>query len=212
MDIQQPVYLQIALDIAGRISGGELNEGKRIYGRSILAGEYGVSPETIRRALKLLEDMGVVEIRDKSGVTVISRRNAKEYIEHFSEKTGFFALRKKLDNLLGQQEALSRQIQEVVIQFSASAEWMTRPSPFQSRDTDIPADSPILGKTPDELHFWQQTGATIIAIRRDNGIILSPGPYIRFQEGDTLVHIGSPAAAENVRLMVEGSLPLGEQN
>ena len=45
-------YARIALDIAQRISRGELKENTRIYGRSIMASEYGVSPETIRRALR----------------------------------------------------------------------------------------------------------------------------------------------------------------
>ena len=43
-------YLQIALDIAQRIAKGELPEGSRIYGRSLMASEYNVSPETVRRA------------------------------------------------------------------------------------------------------------------------------------------------------------------
>ena len=49
-------YLQIALDLATRIAQGELTEGSRIYGRSVLASEYGVSPETIRKALRLLAE------------------------------------------------------------------------------------------------------------------------------------------------------------
>ena len=50
-------YLRIALDLAGRVARGELPEGSRIYGRSIMASEYNVSPVTIRRALRLLADM-----------------------------------------------------------------------------------------------------------------------------------------------------------
>ena len=56
-------YLQIALDLATRIAQGELTEGSRIYGRSVLASEYGVSPETIRKALRLLADMKVVDVK-----------------------------------------------------------------------------------------------------------------------------------------------------
>ena len=40
-------YLQIALNLAERIAKGELPEGRRMYGRSIIASEYGVSPETV---------------------------------------------------------------------------------------------------------------------------------------------------------------------
>ena len=35
-------YLQIALDLAGRVARGELPEGSRVYGRSIMASEYSV--------------------------------------------------------------------------------------------------------------------------------------------------------------------------
>ena len=37
-------YLQIALDLARRIAKGELPEGSRIYGRSVMASEYNDSP------------------------------------------------------------------------------------------------------------------------------------------------------------------------
>ena len=65
-------YLQIALDLATRIAQGELAEGSRIYGRSVLASEYGVSPETIRKALRLLADMKVVDVKPQSGAVVLS--------------------------------------------------------------------------------------------------------------------------------------------
>ena len=52
--------MNIALDLAGRICSGELKVGHRVFGRSTLASEYSVSPETIRRAVNLLEDMQVV--------------------------------------------------------------------------------------------------------------------------------------------------------
>ncbi|MDY0372402.1 MAG: GntR family transcriptional regulator, partial [Sphaerochaetaceae bacterium] len=52
-----PIYARIALDIANRIENGELLEGKRLSGRSLMSSEYGVSPETIRRAFSLLEEL-----------------------------------------------------------------------------------------------------------------------------------------------------------
>jgi DNA-binding GntR family transcriptional regulator len=55
-----PQYLQIAQDLATRISKGKLEEGSTLYGRSVMSSEYNVSPETIRRALRLLADMKVV--------------------------------------------------------------------------------------------------------------------------------------------------------
>ena len=75
-------YLQIALDLATRIAKGELAEGSRIYGRSVMASEYNVSPETIRRALRLLADMKVVEIKPQSGAIVLSADSARRYIKN----------------------------------------------------------------------------------------------------------------------------------
>ena len=48
-------YLQIAADVASRVAAGDLPEGERLFGRSVMASEYGVSPETIRRDLEKLE-------------------------------------------------------------------------------------------------------------------------------------------------------------
>ena len=42
------IYAKIAMDIANRIVNGEIPEGKRLSGRSLMSSEYGVSPETIR--------------------------------------------------------------------------------------------------------------------------------------------------------------------
>mgnify|MGYP000892165127 FL=1 len=72
-----PVYAQIALDIALRISKGELKENSIVYGRSVMSSEYGVSPETIRRAMKLLEDMEIVGTKQNSGTVVLSSEKAK---------------------------------------------------------------------------------------------------------------------------------------
>ena len=47
-----PIYQKIALDLANKIYNGEVKEGSTLYGRSILAGKYNVSPETIRRAIR----------------------------------------------------------------------------------------------------------------------------------------------------------------
>ena len=49
-----PIYQKIALDLANKIYTGSIVEGSTLYGRSVLAGKYNVSPETIRRAIKLL--------------------------------------------------------------------------------------------------------------------------------------------------------------
>ena len=60
-----PIYSQVAFDIATKIATGELEEGQKFTGRSLMSSQYGVSPETIRRALKQLSDMEMC-IRDST--------------------------------------------------------------------------------------------------------------------------------------------------
>ena len=60
-------YTRIAISLAERIASGQLKEGEKLSGRSKLSPEYNVSPETIRRTLRLLADMKVVEVKEQSG-------------------------------------------------------------------------------------------------------------------------------------------------
>ena len=111
--VTTPVYSQIALDIALRISRGDLKENTKVYGRSVMASEYGVSPETIRRAIKLLEDMGIVEVHHNSGAVILSANRARQYIEKHGEQNDIRIHQKELNQLLLQQLDLGRRIADV---------------------------------------------------------------------------------------------------
>ena len=171
-------YLQIALDLATRIAQGELTEGSRIYGRSVLASEYGVSPETIRKALRLLADMKVVDVKPQSGAVVLSADSARRYIENRRMADTVSALVKGQDT------------------FAAAGQ------PLPNYEVPVPKDSPLIGKSIGELKFWQSTGGTIVAIRRGQTVILSPGPYAELYSGDVIILVGSPSAAEAAHRLV----------
>lgn len=203
-NIISPVYSQIALDIALRITRGELKENTKIYGRSVMSSEYGVSPETIRRAMKLLEDMKIVETKHNSGTTIISAEKAREYVERFSAQNNIRSIQKRLSELVEEQEKLNRQIIEVARTIVRINERFSQSQPFSNQEVTIPPDSSVIGHTLGELKFWQQTGATVIAIRRDDKIILSPGPYAMLHEGDTIIFVGDVASAEAVSAFING--------
>ena len=196
-------YLQIALDLATRIAKGELAEGSRIYGRSVMASEYNVSPETIRRALRLLADMKVVEVKPQSGAKVLSADSARRYIENFEESADVHAMRAQLKSLLEEYEHLSRQLTETVTALIKSREtFAAAGEPLPNYEVPVPKDSPLIGKSIGALKFWQSTGGTIVAIRRGQTVILSPGPYAELYGGDIIVLVGSPAAAEAAHHLV----------
>ena len=76
-------YLQIALDLATRISKGELPEGSRIYGRSVMASEYNVSPETIRRGQTVILSPGpYAELYGGDVIVLVGTPAAAEAAHH----------------------------------------------------------------------------------------------------------------------------------
>ena len=202
-------YLQIALDIARRIAKGELPEGQRVYGRSVMASEYNVSPETIRRALRLLSDMKVEEAKPQSGEGVLAADSARRYIENFEESADVRALRQQLKDLLAEYADLSRRLSDTVTALVKSRDtFAASGEPLPNYEVPVPKDSPLIGRSIGELKFWQSTGGTIVAIRRGQTVILSPGPYAQLYGGDVIVLVGSPAAAEAAhRLVTEKEVP-----
>ena len=196
-------YLQIALDLAGRVARGELPEGSRVYGRSIMASEYSVSPETIRRALRLLADMKVVEVKPQSGAVVLSADNARRYIENFEGGAGARALRRKLKALLAEEAELHRRITETASALVKSQDsFASAHEPFPNYEVPVPENSPRIGQSIGALKFWQSTGGTVVAVRRGQTVILSPGPYAELYAGDVIVLVGSPAAAEAAHILL----------
>lgn len=194
-----PQYIQIALSIARRIAGGDVPEGAKISGRSKLSSEYNVSPETIRKAVRLLGDMRVVDVREQSGVYVLSADNAKRYLHDFEPKLDVFNKRRHLTELLEQQSHISHQLADLcrsILDYAVL--------PVQADDTllnyifRIPEGWNGNGRNLGELHFWQATGATIVAIRRCTSRIVSPGPYAELYGGDEIIFVGSDEAREAV--------------
>ena len=76
MIITGPKYQQIAADIAAKIVDGHYRVGEKIYARSSLASQYGVSSETARRAVCVLSHLKIVEATKGSGVIIKSYENA----------------------------------------------------------------------------------------------------------------------------------------
>jgi GntR family transcriptional regulator len=73
--VAQPEYLRIAADLRRRITSGEYEPGDRIPTLPELCSQYGVSEITVRNALQLLRNEGLVESRARAG-TVVRKRPA----------------------------------------------------------------------------------------------------------------------------------------
>ena len=109
-----PVYLQVAVDVAGRISRKELTVGQKLSGRTTLAGEYNVSPETIRKAMKLLSDVNIVEVKHGNGIHVFSIDRAEEFIEQYRIKASVNELKEELLELMKQRDLIENKMNETM--------------------------------------------------------------------------------------------------
>lgn len=189
-ELARPKYEYIALDIARRIVQGEFQEGERLYGRSELAGLYNVSPETIRRAVSLLQDMGVVFAEQGRGIIIKSRQAAFSYVDRFNEKDTLESLRNELSEILKARRQLDERLKSILIKIFEYASRLRNINAYNPVEVRVSESSPAAGKTISELKFWENTGATIIAVRRGEELFLSPGPHFKIKAGDFLVLVG----------------------
>lgn len=201
-EAQMPQYQRIAYDIASRVASGEIPVKKKMSGRSLLASEYGVSPETIRRALKLLNDMKVVEIRAGSGVFALSRESARQYMKSRAGEEERKGLEMRFRELVSRHSDLSLEILDIASEMTRAQKIQKPQMPYY--EEKIEPGSRLIGKSIGKLQFWQTTGATIVGIRRGKRVILSPGPNAELYDGDALIFVGEPGAVELVRALAAG--------
>ena len=185
--INPPVYSQVAFDIAAKIAAGEIPVGERFTGRSLMGPQYGVSPETIRRAMRHLEDMGIISTQANVGSTVLSQKRAVEYVEQYQAGKDLRALKVRLRELTAQRDALNSEIIETTQQIIDMGERFRHSDRLRTYEFEVADGTPAAGRSIGELQFRQKTGATIVAVRKGEDILLSPGPQLPLEAGDILV-------------------------
>jgi len=198
----KPVYQKIAIDIANRIVAGDFSIGDKLYGRSSLASHYNVSPETIRRAMILLNDMDIVEVTKGSGIIVRSVDNCLKFIGKFKDIDSMNFLKKEMLELLDEKNILEKKIEGVLNELIDYSNRFTSTNSFIPFEFKIYKGFNIIGKTISECKFWQNTFATIIGIRRRGNLILSPGPYAVFEEDDIFIAIGDEASYYRIKKFI----------
>lgn len=184
-------YEKIALDIAYSIWKEEYKIGDVIKGRSTLSGKYGVSSETIRRAVKLLEEAEAVSVEDRVGILVTSKDNAIRFINDYQEQDKLLALREEIRLLNEEKSRIDRQVNEKIEFMIEQATVLRNMGVISPLEAKVTPGSHLIGKTIGDVQFWRHTGATIIGINRMGQLILSPGPKLQFFEGDVILYVGN---------------------
>jgi len=69
-DLYKPAYVQLADIVRAQVASGELRPGDQLPSEAQFVARYGLSPMTIRRALNILVDEGVLNARQGKGTFV----------------------------------------------------------------------------------------------------------------------------------------------
>lgn len=185
-----PIFRAIALDMAQRMINSEFGEDSKISGRTLLAGHYNVSPETIRKAISLLKDEGVVDVSQGKEVTILSVAKAYDFIEHYKSSESVYSLRQEIEILLKEKQDLDKKFETVLTGIINYSDRLRNLTPYNPVEIAVKPDTHIVGQTISQLRLWQHTGATIVAIRRGTEIIISPGPNAVIKAHDRIVVVG----------------------
>ncbi|HEY0828816.1 MAG TPA: TrkA C-terminal domain-containing protein [Bacilli bacterium] len=188
------IYQSIALDLAQRIASGEFPVNSKISGRSLLASHYHVSPETIRKAIGLLKDKNIVEVSQGKEVFILSKHEAQDYTNKYQYLKSVYSLKQELVILLKEKKEIDHKFDEVLNDIINFSDRLRNLTPFNPIETVVTENARIVGKTINDLKFWQSTGATIIALRRGTHITISPGPNVIIRANDIIVYVGDEQA------------------
>ncbi len=157
-------YLAIAYQIAKRISQGQLSEGMKLSGRTLMSSQYQVSSETIRKAIKVLETYGVVVSKERSGVTILSAAAATSYMERYvSQKEDRRLIQETLEALknLSQAESQAQHLARKLISVTRTGFF-----PFDFFTLEITSDSSWVGRTLQTIDLKRQAGALVIGYEK----------------------------------------------
>ncbi|MFZ7104904.1 MAG: TrkA C-terminal domain-containing protein [Peptococcaceae bacterium] len=190
-------YEQIAVDLASKIAHNEYKPGTKLYGRSTLAGQYNVSPETIRRAVALLQSMGIVEVVAGRGIMVINKDSARQYLENFNQRKGLAQAQQEFSELLERRRDLDNAIENQIKKIMAFSNRLINILP-KVEEIVVMKGSQLIDKSLREVDFRMNTEATVLAVERSGEEYLSPDSEMIIKEGDILVFVGPEGCKDKV--------------
>ena len=193
-----PRYHQIAIEIATRIVSGEYKVGDKIFARSALASQHGVSAETARRAICVLADLDIVVSEKGSGVTIKSYESAEKFIQQQSKRQSIDTIKGNVLQCIERQRKEFDNLNQYLTELVSATEHFRSLNPFVPFQILITADCVHLNKNINDINFWQNTGATVIAVRRNGVTLLSPGPYLQLLENDIIFFVTQDTVQDTV--------------
>ena len=133
----------------------------------------------------------------------MSVENAEEFLSKSNERQSSDTIKNHIDRLMLEQKQLNSRLQENINILLDANDRFNYLNPLTPFELAIEEGCPLVGQTIASVHFWNNTGATIIAIRRKGSTILSPGPHAQFFAGDHILIVGDEAAYQKTRQLLD---------
>ena len=109
-----------------------------------------------------------------------------------------YSLRQALELLIEKKKENDREFNRIVTQIMHYSDRLKNLKPYNPVEIKIPEHSAIVGKKLKDIRLWHNTGATVVAIRRGTGIIISPGPNAILMADDRMVVVGESDVLQHV--------------
>ena len=194
MDLKEARYQNIAYEIAKRVVARRIEEGDKLRGRSVLAGEFEVSSETIRKAMRLLENLGVVEVKQRSGIYVLSRHAAEMYVEQHRKHSEAHRLFSDTQELLKESSRVQKMLESHIKKLLETSK--NDVFPFDFFTVRLEDGDNHLGSNLKETRFWNETSGLVLAIEADGELYQAPNPKMTLEAGMTLYVLGDEDVKE----------------
>lgn len=189
-EVKSSKYQKIAVAVAQRIADGDYVVGEKLKSRTTIASTFNVSPETARKGLNILADLNILTLKHGSGAIVLSKEKAMDFIDQYESIHSIAVIKENIrDNIRQQQKDLNA-LELLVNDFLMQSQSISKQYPLMTYEIIASKPTEIFGKSIGELNLWQQTGATVVAIKHNGELLKSPGPYAVIEKGDHIYFVG----------------------
>jgi DNA-binding GntR family transcriptional regulator len=185
----RPIYERVAYEIAIQIANGQYVEGSKIKGRSLASTQFNVSTETMRKALNVLQEHGVILIKEQSGAEVISKAKALSYSEVFKDEVALKNSFQSFHALLDESKTIQQRIKKELSRLQKKYDINHSSTPIRTFDYQLSDNHPLVGQTNQSLNFFLLTGATLYGVVGTVTLSSPSGEYV-FQPFDILYFSG----------------------
>jgi len=203
-----PVFEQIAYELACKIKNDELAMHQKIRGRSIIASEFNVSGETVRKALALLEKNGVVDIKEQSGAYVKSKAEAIKYVVMHHQNVETEKRFEEIDQLLKDSMKIQKDLQAQFKQIKKNNDVHKSVLPINTFSIHLKPYDAFLADDFSIKEFEEIVGGNIFGLVREDLIISGVNEGFTFIPGDEVFISGGESVKQKTLSFIKNPILL----